>query len=66
MATYKQIQDFVLQQTGRVMQSCWIAHVKELNGMALRTCRTTPRVKPCPPQWRPIIEDALRHFRVLQ
>ncbi|MDN4571918.1 hypothetical protein DBB29_24985 [Pandoraea cepalis] len=65
MATYKDIQFHVKQKHGIVPQSCWIAHVKELNGLSLRSTRTTERVKPCPPQWREAIEEAMRHYRWL-
>ncbi|WP_279574116.1 hypothetical protein [Burkholderia anthina] len=36
MASYKDIQMFVKQRHGIVAQTCWIAHVKELNGLPLR------------------------------
>lgn len=62
MASYRDIQTFVMQQHDIVAQSCWIAHVKELNGLPLRGKRITERVKPCPPQWRAAIEEAMRHF----
>lgn len=62
MASYKDIQTFVKQRHGIVARTCWIAHVKELNGLPLRGTRTGERVKPCPPRWRPAIEDAMRHY----
>ncbi|MFM0295124.1 MULTISPECIES: hypothetical protein [Paraburkholderia] len=62
MATYNDVQMFVKRRNGIVVQTCWIAHVKELNGLPLRRGRTTERAKPCPPQWRPAIEEAMRHF----
>ncbi|TES99577.1 hypothetical protein [Burkholderia cepacia] len=62
MASYKDVQTFVMKRHGIVVQSCWIAHVKELNGLPLRSTRTGERVKPCPPQWRSAIEEAMRHF----
>ena len=36
MATYKQIQDDIRSIHIVVVKSCWIAHVKELNGLQLR------------------------------
>jgi hypothetical protein len=66
MATNADIQLFVKQRHGIVVQSCWIAHVKEMCGLPLRSRRTMPRIKPCPPQWRPAIEEAMRHFGWLQ
>ncbi|MGF6758233.1 hypothetical protein P3T16_005654 [Paraburkholderia sp. GAS42] len=62
MATYKDIQDYVKTEHGIVVQTCWIAHVKELCGLTLRSGRATMRIKPCPPQWRQAIEEAMRHF----
>ncbi len=32
MATYRQIREYVSEQYGYVPKTCWIAHVKELNG----------------------------------
>lgn len=67
MATYRQIQDAIRAEIGRVMQSCWIAHVKELNGVPLRKSPRdgAPRVKPCPDKYRPIIEAELRRQGML-
>jgi hypothetical protein len=62
MAGYKDIQLFVKERYGVVAQTCWIAHVKETNGLPLRSKRTSERMKPCPPQWRSAIEEAMRHF----
>ena len=33
MPTYKQIQDRVRAQTGRTPKNCWIAHVKDDEGL---------------------------------
>lgn len=60
MTTYRDLQFFVERTHDRVMQSCWIADVKEKNGLPLRSRRSRPRVKPCPDEWRPVIEDAMR------
>ena len=37
-----------------------LAHVKELDNLPLKSRRTRERVKPCPPKWRPAIEEAMR------
>ena len=53
MATYKQIQVYVREHFGYAPETCWIAHVKELNGLPVRRAhnrRGTARVKPCPPE----------------
>ncbi|WP_082686067.1 hypothetical protein [Herbaspirillum rubrisubalbicans] len=69
MATYLQIQNHVKAKHAVIVQRCWIAHVKELNGMPLRTAPNrrlaSERVKPCPDQVRPLIEESMRHFGML-
>lgn len=49
------------------MQNCWIAHVKELNGLPLRKSPRGegPRVKPCPDWARHIIEEEMRRQGML-
>ena len=37
MATYRQIQEYVKQEYGCTVKTCWIAHVKELNGLEVHT-----------------------------
>jgi hypothetical protein len=37
MATYKDIQKYVKQRFGFEPKTCWIAHVKELNGLPTRS-----------------------------
>ncbi len=69
MSTYAAIQTYVKQTHGFVPKTCWIAHVKSLHGLPMRTApnRASPqtRMVPCPPEKRPAIEDALRHFGVI-
>jgi hypothetical protein len=62
MGTYRDLQILVKRTHDRVMQPCWIADMKEKNGLPLRLPRrrSGPRVKPCPDKWRPVIEDAMR------
>jgi len=66
MATYREIQDYVRQHSHFTAETCWIAHVMADNGLTTRraTNRIDPssRVKPCPPNKRPAILAALRHF----
>lgn len=66
MATYKEIQDYVRRKEGFTVKTCWIAHVKELNGLSPRKAPNRifeqDRKYPCPPDKRRAIEDALRHF----
>lgn len=68
MATYTDIQAYVVRHYGFVPKTCWIAHVKELCG--LRPPRAPNRdgqmrKVPCPPEKCPAIEEALRHFRLV-
>lgn len=69
MATYRQIQDDVKKKHGRAVKTCWIAHVKELNGLRPRIApnrrSTVKREVPCPPDVRPIIEAAMRRLGML-
>lgn len=37
MATYREIQDDIRSKEGLVVKTCWIAHVKELNGLGTRS-----------------------------
>ena len=69
MATYRQIQDDVKARIGRSIKTCWIAHVKELNGLPLRAApnriSVADRVAPCPPEMRAAIEESMRKFGML-
>ena len=67
MATYEDIQTFVRRRWGFTVASCSIAHVKALNGLAVRRApnrigRGRYRANPCPSEHKPAIERALRHF----
>jgi len=69
MATYKQIQSYAKERYGRTVKTCWIAHVKELNGLptcpALNRISSKKQVNPCPTDKRPLIEEAMRHYRMI-
>jgi hypothetical protein len=62
MSKNKALQDRVRATHGRVMQTCWIAHVKEMNDLPVKSRRVCERQKPCPPKWRPVIEQAMREL----
>lgn len=70
MATYKQIQEDIRKRYGRTVKTCWIAHVKELNGLnpykAPNRLSHTKRSNPCPENIRPIIEDSMRGFKMIE
>ena len=69
MATYKQIQDWVRNNFGFVIETCWIAHVKEMCGLELRQAPNrldeTHRTNPCPSDKVEPIKDAFRHFGMI-
>ena len=69
MATYKQIQDDLRAWHSRAVKTCWIAHVKELNGFSMRAAsnRRSPnsREYPCPPKMKVLIEASMRRFGML-
>lgn len=69
MATYYQIILDVKARDGRSVQKCWIAHVKELNGLKPRPAPNRQslkrRAKPCPPDARPLIEASMRRFGMI-
>ena len=65
MATYCQIRAYVKEHHGCTVKTCWIAHVKEMNGLTPRPApNRSPNGKrkyPCPDSKRPLIEGAMRH-----
>lgn len=70
MTTYKEIQEDVRRHYGCNVKTCWIAHVKEINGLNPRMApnRMTPnkRQNPCPDHIRPLIEESMRRLGVLK
>jgi hypothetical protein len=70
MSTYRQIQDDIRVRHGRVVKTCWIAHVKELNGLAPRLSpnrrSASERVYSCPLEIRPLIEESMRRLGILK
>lgn len=68
-ATYVAIKGRVKQQSGFVPKTCWIAHVKELNGLPVAVAynRHDPSVRrvSCPPSKRIAIESAFRSLALL-
>lgn len=69
MATYDQIRNDILARHGKYVQNCWIAHVKEQNGLNPRPAPNRQslksRVKPCPVDAKPMIEASMRHFGMI-
>jgi hypothetical protein len=69
MATYRAIQEDIRRRHGRTVKTCWIAHVKELNGLHPRVAPNrhskAKREVPCPPAIRPLIEASMRRLGML-
>ena len=69
MATYEMIQDDVRNRHGRHVKTCWIAHVKEINGLPLRPAPNrrpgAERKHPFPKWARPLIEDSMQRGGML-
>lgn len=68
--TYAEIAECVKRRHGFVPKTCWIAHVKELNGLPVRVApnrqsRKT-RMVPCPSEKRASIEDCFRRLGVIR
>ena len=70
MATYKQIQDDIKNRFGTTVKTCWIAHVKEINGLKPRIARNriskNSRRNPCPNRYKSIIEGSMRKFKMIR
>ena len=69
MATYAKVAEYVRLKYGCSVKTCWIAHVKELNGLQPRPApnrfSTSARTNPCPPDKRPMIEEAFHVLGVI-
>jgi hypothetical protein len=70
MATYREIRDDVKARHNRTVKPCWIAHVKELNGLPLKVTRRRrspdgSRGVTCPAYARPWIEESMWRLGVL-
>ena len=70
MATYAAIQQWVKKKSGFVPKTCWIAHVKELNGLdpkvAPNRAKSGKRLVQCPPEKVAPIRAAMVHFGMLR
>jgi hypothetical protein len=69
MATYAEIQRYVKLRHGFLPKTCWIADVKAERGLITRIAPNridaSRREVPCPPDKKPALEDALRHFSMI-
>ena len=62
MDTYKEVQDYITKTYDKTVKTCWIAHVKEINGLI---DKNPNRKYPCPNEYISIIEEALKYIGVL-
>lgn len=68
MATYKEIQIWIKENKGIIVQTCHIAHVKEICGIPMREASNrngNERKKPCPMDKIEIIKEAFIHFGMI-
>lgn len=69
MATYQDILQHVLKRHGKWVHTCWIADVKEKNGLKPRRAPNRfpgkRRQHPCPSWAQPLIEQAMRHYKII-
>ena len=68
-ATYKEIKDYVKEQTGLNVTPLYIAQVKQKCGIIERKCYNKPKSEnskqpQCPPEKEKAIRDALKHFQM--
>ena len=69
-ATYSQIKERVLQQTGLKVSSLYIAQIKQKHGIIERENYNKPksentRQPKCPPEKEAAIVEALKHFHMI-
>jgi hypothetical protein len=69
MATYRQIQNWVKRNYGFSVETCWIAHVKEICGLEPRKAANrvdeNERTNPCPMSKIDPIKQAFRYFGMI-
>ncbi len=70
-ATYDEIKEYVLKKYNVKVSSLYVAQVKAKHGIEMRDCYNRPRSEnsrqpKVPPEKEKMIEDALRHFRLIE
>lgn len=70
LATYGQIKDYVLEQSGLKVSSLYIAQVKQKHGIIERENYNKPKFEEarqpqCPPEKEKAITEALKHFGMI-
>ena len=70
MSSYREIQQDIRIRHGLTVKTCWIAHVRELNGLnpqvAANRVSSLKVNNPCPEHLRPLIEESMRRLGVLK
>lgn len=69
-ATYDEIKDYIFDKHCVKVSSLYIAQVKQKHGIIERDCynnskKETPKQPQCPPEKVKLIEEALRHFKMI-
>ena len=69
-ATYEEIKDYVLKQSGLKVSNLHIAQVKQKCGIIERANYNLPKLEnsrqpKCPPKKEKAISEALKHFRMI-
>jgi precorrin-6B methylase 2 len=69
-ATYDEIKDYIFDTHRVKVSSLYIAQVKQKHGIIERDCynnskKETPNQPQCPPEKVKLIEEALRHFKMI-
>ena len=68
MASYKEIKKFIQEKHGCKVKSGWIAHGKEVFGVAVKRApnrKSDVRLWPCPKKNLPLIKEAFEHFEMI-
>lgn len=69
-ATYDEIKDYIFDKHRVKVSSLYIAQVKQKHGIIERDCynnskKESPKQPQCPPEKVKLIEEALRHFKMI-
>ncbi len=69
-ATYEEIKDYVLKQSGLIVSNLYIAQVKQKCGIIERENYNLPksentRQPKCPPEKERVIREALKYFKMI-
>ena len=69
-ATYDEIKDYIFDTYRVKVSSLYVAQVKQKHGIIERDCynnskKESPKQPQCPPEKVKLIEEALRHFKMI-